>query len=264
MRTVLVPDVRGIQRLATSAPQFASVIEGSRCVPILTTSQEQLILAREGAPIMAYRVSGAGPKLRLNVGMEAIRNYVGSAKQGDHIVMLYDDPKLARSVEFQYIKDGLEKGEHCKYVIAKDDVESTGSIIKQMEESGIKVVSSSNTRNGRLEVRSIDDPSQQPGGFVKGASAILAKIMKGANGPVRMVLHVKYGFRTKEEMLAHSEFERRIHQSFSSHFPGSMLCNHYVGNNNRELFREWTRSMLDSHDCVFLVSSSSGSIASFL
>ncbi len=228
-------------------------------MPVLSTSQEQLVLVRDGDPILTYRVSGTSPRVNQRVGMEAITRYVDSVKKGDHLVMLYDDPKLARSIEFHYVKNGIAKGELCQYIIAKDDVESSESITRQMEEDGIKT--SAHLKAGRLEFRKIGDPSKDSRGFQHGASKILEQLVEGVKSPIRMVLHVKYEFRTEDEISAHAEFERNIHHAFSNNFPGSMLCNHFVGNSRMELHRGWTRSMLDPHDCVFFVSSSRNTLS---
>lgn len=70
-----------------------------------------------------------------------------------------------------------------------------------------------------------------------------------------MVLQLRYLFNTKDEIDSHAEFENVIESSFAE-FPGSMLCNHFVGKNTPEKHREWTTKMLETHDHVFMVYSS--------
>ena len=38
-----------------------------------------------------------------------------------HIVMFYEEPEQARMVAFRFIKNGLERGDHCAYEIPLED-----------------------------------------------------------------------------------------------------------------------------------------------
>lgn len=58
-----------------------------------------------------------------------------------------------------------------------------------------------------------------------------------------------------QRVASHAEFEDIIESSFAD-FPGSMVCNHYVGGNNIESHEEWTRKMLMTRDNAFVLFSS--------
>ena len=256
VRSILVSDTEEIQKLVNSLPSIANGIDDGKYVPVLSNGIQQLILVREGKPIMTYRVAVQEDVLdSAEARMGVIERFFDSFDRNKHLVMLYDDAKLARRVEFRYVMKGLEKGEQCLYVIPEDDVENVESVRTQMDEYGIDT--SSYLKNGALKFLRISDPARDPEGFKVGCQRILDSLLEKIASPVRMVLHVRYRFNTKDEIQGHAEFENVIESSFT-HFPGSMLCNHYIGKNTEEKHGEWTQKMLQTHDNVFVVSSQKG------
>jgi hypothetical protein len=225
----------------------------------MTTERDHLVLLEKGRPVMAYRVAGGEP----SSGLEAIHGYLVDTFDfsGKHLVMLYDDPESARSVEFTYLREGLEKGERCQYVFAHDDEETPDSVRRKMQLSGIRA--SYFIERGLLAFTSMGDPASDAEGFVAGCRKALDMLVEVFSGkPRRMVLHVRYLFNTREEIDAHADFEDFIESTFQN-FPGSMLCNHYVGKNDPEAFEKWTRRMLEIHDVVFLVGASPAKAANY-
>jgi len=261
-RPIIVADTTDLQKLAEGIPMLT--VDGKnngnsdarRYIPVLTTGREQLILFQNGNPVMSYKVAGFGDSPS-EAGVKAIEQFLDGCHAKKHLVMLYDDPSIARRIEFRYLRIGLERGDYGIYAIPEDDVESPESIRAQMEEYGIDA--SYYLKNGTLRFVSIPDPAKDPSGFRGGCvnflSSLTAQISNTAE--VRMVLHVRYRFNTREEVSGHVEFENLIESTFSS-FPGAMLCNHYIGRNTIELHGEWTKEMLRSHDNVFLVSAHGG------
>jgi hypothetical protein len=209
------------------------------------------VLVEDGSPVMAYKVGSVDEASTL-AGMEAIKKFISRFHDRKHLVMLYDDPKLARRVEFEYIKQGLQnEREQCIYMIPEDDVETTDSITRQMNEYGIDTMSY--LRKGTLQIVRIDDPAKDRNGFLLGCTKILNSLTaKAKTMPMRVVLHVKYRFDSIEELDSHAGFEQMIQSSFSQ-FDGSMLCYHYVGHRNYEdvAHRKWVKRMLQTHSNVF-------------
>ncbi|MHB8565598.1 MAG: MEDS domain-containing protein [Nitrososphaerales archaeon] len=253
VRSIIVADIAEVQKLAESLPNIANQLGDGRCVPVLTTSIQQLLLVQNGNPVMGYRVADAS--ISQEAGFRAIENFLDRCGNKKHLVMLYDEAKLARLIEFRYVKIGLEKREQCMYVIPEDDIESPESIKKQMEEFGIDT--EHYVRDGSLKFVRIQDPAKDPDGFKAGCQKTLESLVSEVRKPVRMVLHVRYQFNTKNEIEEHADFENVIESSFTS-FPGSILCNHYIGSNTQEKHGEWTKKMLQTHDNVFVVSSQRG------
>ncbi|MGI0091955.1 MAG: MEDS domain-containing protein [Nitrososphaerales archaeon] len=256
VRSVIVPDVQEIQKLAEGIPSIVNGLEkGQKYTTVFSTGNRQLILVQDGNPILGYKVATSDPSISPKIGMQAIENFIDGFDQSGHLVMLYDEPKLARGIELRFAKIGLESGERCMYVISEDDIETLDSIRKQMDSFGIDTANY--MRDERLKFVRINDPAKHPGGFKAGCMKILDSLLEQTKGPVRMVLHVRYLFNTKEEIDAHAEFEGFIGSNFSN-FPGSMLCNHFIGRNTRELHADWTKRMLQTHDSAFIVSSNKG------
>ena len=256
VRSILVSDTEEIQKLVNSLPSIANGIDDGKYVPVLSNGIQQLILVREGKPIMTYRVTvQEDVRDSADSRMGVVERFFDSFQGNKHLAMLYDDAKLARRVEFRYVMKGLEMGEQCLYVIPEDDVEDVESVRTQMAEYGIDV--SSYLKNGALKLVRISDPARDPAGFKAGCQRILGSLLENIASPLRMVLHVRYRFNTKDEIQGHAEFENVIESNFT-HFPGSMLCNHYIGKNTEEKHGEWTQKMLQTHDNVFVVSSQKG------
>ena len=46
--------------------------------------------------------------------------FVNSLDTNKHILLLYNDPEYAKRIEFQFIGNGLAKGEHCVYATEED------------------------------------------------------------------------------------------------------------------------------------------------
>jgi MEDS: MEthanogen/methylotroph, DcmR Sensory domain len=255
VRSIIVADLEEIEKLASGLPRIAGGLDGaeSKYVPVFSTGTHQLVIFRNGEPFMGYRVTNEERQPQINQGMRAIERFFESFDSKSHLVMLYDNPELARSVEFQYMKLGFEKGEMCMYVIPEDDDATPESVSILMEKAGIDA--QKYLKNGRLKFVKISDPAKDPNGFKAGCEKILQSLITQATSRVRMVLHVRYLFNTKDEIESHAEFENIIQSSFSD-FPGSMFCNHYVGKNTAEKHKQWTTRMLETHDHVFMVTSS--------
>lgn len=260
VHTILVADSDEIQKLAEGLPLMTSgFYEGEeqsnkeRFVPIFTTGRAQLVLVQNGNPILAYKVPASPANEQ---GTAAIFGFIERLKGNKHLVMLYDDPRLARQIEFLYIKQGLEKGkEHCMYILPEDDNETVDSIRKQMDEYGIDTLRC--LSNGSLEILKIDDPSKDKDGFKSGCVKKLDYLSaRSKKAPLKVVLHIRYRFNTKDEIDTHAEFENMIQSYFErADFNGSMLCNHYIGHNEEKEHGEWTKRMIETHDNVFFVSS---------
>ena len=253
LRSVLVVDTQEILKLSECLPRVRLGPGIGRYVPMFTTGREQLTLVQDGSPILSYRVAASDDHSQ-EFGLQAINDFMDSFDDNKHLVMLYDDPAQARRVEFRYIKFGLEKSQaSCYYLIPDDDVETVESIIEQMRAYGIDTVRHLNDRS--LNVLKIADPAKDKDGFVAGCS----KLMRSLTGlsrrmPLRVVLHVRYRFSTKEEIEAHAEFEELIQFSFAN-FRGSMLCDHYIGHNDENQFSSWNKRMLQTHDYVIRITS---------
>ncbi len=266
LRTILVADCEEIQKLARSLPVLTTGLSGSsRLVPVFTTSSErQLVIVQAGSPVMAYKVPNtdlllpASPS-RDSAGVSAMQGFMETFNGSKHLVMLYDNPKLARNLEFLYLSQGLEKwNERCIYMLPNNDIETVDSITRKMEEFGIDTARHSD--DGSLRIEAIDYSSSKNNSEEKFRACwekILHSLRTHATvaGPLRVVLHVRYKFDEDEEIQEHADFEDVIQSYFDrGEFKGSMLCNHYIGHNDETKHAVWTNRMFQTHDSVFLIS----------
>jgi hypothetical protein len=256
---ITVKGLTDVRKLVTAIPSLTRDIGlDIRCVPVLSTgSNEQLYLVQNGKSIMNYRVEADNKSIPQDeAGMTGIEKFIDRLDGRKHLVVLYDESNIARSLEFRYLKTGLEdKGQQCIYVFAEDDVETPESIKKQMENSGIDA--QRYMKDGLLKFVRIEDPSKDPKGFLAGALKNVEKISREiTKTPVRVIAHQKYRFNTDTEIRGEYDAEYEVESGFEK-FPGSLLCNHYLGNDPSQKRNEWTRKMIETHDNVILVTSSS-------
>ncbi len=166
VHTILVADSEEIQKLAETLPSLTSELNGgSKYVPVFTTgARQQLVLLQNGKPMMAYRTAGF-QSVVADYDMNCILDYMKRFYGNKHLVVLYDNPVLARKLEFLYVKQGLEKTNEGRsmYILPEDDIESVESIRKQMEDYGIDT--EHHLGNGSLNIEKIEDPSKDIEGF---------------------------------------------------------------------------------------------------
>lgn len=257
VHSIVVPDEKEIQKLAVELPNLLDGRGRARYkIAFSLGADQQLILYEDGIPVLGYKVPYAE---REDVGMNCIENYLREAELGNrHIAMLYDNPRLARSIEFQYIKGGLEGNEQCVYVMSADDVETQESIVMKMRQNGIDTAL--HLEDGSLKFVTILDPAKNPEGFLAGALKNVEVVSSQITSPpARVVAHQRYQFNTDDEILGEYAAEMAVEAGFRE-FPGSLLCNHYVHNDARQRRdggNEWNNKMLAAHDGLFFVSSSS-------
>lgn len=252
---ILVSEPNDILNIANMIPEI-SLGDGSRFVPVLTADRErQLIVVKDGIPITSYALKGDWKNSARNPGLESIETFFEKFTANKHLVMLYDDPVLARMVEFRYAKKGLKRGEQCMYAISEDDSDTEEKIRAQMSVFGINVEKYS--KDGSLWFLSVANPAKDPGGFRAGLQKTIDSLMRQCKSPVRMIMHARHVLSTVDEISGHIEIENVIQSTFAQ-FPGSMLCNHYVGKNTKENHTVWTRRMLETHDNVFVLTANGG------
>ena len=241
---IKVRSVEDIGRLALCIP---NLIGDSGFVPVL--SSNQLVVFREGSPMMSYEIeeSSRGSSLKPS---EIFLDVFHGTK---HMVLLYDEPEEARSLEFRFFKIGLEKNEQCIYSFSSDDIETEESITNQMREYGIDV--QRYEREGLLKFVKLKDPVSNPKGYVEGGQENIDLISSNiTKTPVRVVAHQRYLFNTNEELEGQCEMENVVESNFET-FPGSLLCNLYLGSSAVRDHGKWVRRIIQNHDNAIVLSS---------
>ena len=78
--------------------------------------------------------------------------FIDTVESPQHIAFFFNDPEYARVLEFQFLKNGLKKGEQCMYATDDDPF----VIISKMSHYGINV--ETYLKNNTLHVYQIPDP----------------------------------------------------------------------------------------------------------
>src|ERR1700731_4521179 len=112
LHSILVPNVSELVQIARAIP----VASKSKCSPLFSTGEQQLVLLENGEPVLGYKIESSDASTSAKLGISAMEQYLDSADDFKHWVMLYDDPILARMLEFRYALRGLEKKKQAIFV----------------------------------------------------------------------------------------------------------------------------------------------------
>jgi len=175
---------------------------------------------------------------------------------GHHACLFYDSPDFARSIEYRYILEGLQKGESCVYTTHHREPEQ---ILQQMKEFGIDV--EKYTQKNQLRVIKITDPRYHPDGTVAGLEQIRHEIFDGIKMPVRLVSRFIRQIESEDDIKTNMMFEQKIQSAFNGQitegffgnfnkFEGSFICPYHVTDN--DYHAEWAINHIKNHhDVIF-------------
>ena len=175
--------------------------------------------------------------------MDASQNFVNGIDTNKHILLLYNDPQYAKTIEFLFIKNGLVKGEHCIYATQEDP-----SFIKtKMEEHGIDVKNF--LKKGLLHIYRPSDPFSNPDGVLEGAKTSLDLMLKDSTSPYRMITMLIPDTEIAEVIDIHIKIEKEFHANFEN-FNGSMMCPYNLKNLEQNDSRDRVQELVNSHHSV--------------
>ena len=185
--------------------------------------------------------------------MDTPHRFLNNLNTNKHILLLYDDPEEAKKIEFQFIDNGLEKGEHCIYATEEDPE----FIQEKMEEHGIDV--NFFLEKGLLHISQPDDPNNHPEGILAGAKNSLERILKNSTPPYRIVASLIPDTEIPEIIDVHLKIEKEFHANFEN-FDGSIICPYNIKNleQNNDSYR--IRKLFDSHHSVLYAQSFEGRV----
>lgn len=167
--------------------------------------------------------------------------FVDSIKE-KHIALFYEDPEYARLVEFRFLRNGLDLGEHCVYATAQD----SGSIVLKMLEYGIPL---KYFLDGRIRVYQTHRVCGGEREMMDNCKKDLALITSNLKSPFRIVTRIVHDISTITGMSIELELERSIHQNFKS-FGGSLICPYGVQDIESEKRKYWLKELYANHHAV--------------
>jgi len=192
-------------------------------------------------------------KMAESVKYEA-SSFVDSLDIGRHVVLFYERFEYGLMLQFQFIKNGLLKGEHCIYGMHGDPK----YIEDQMAYSGINVEEF--RRKNLLHIYSIPNAMDDPEGPLKGAEKIANKILADSKPPFRIIATLIPEINTEAQMVAELDIERNRHASFSN-LQCSWLCPYDVDNIEDSIKEKFMDGLMRNHHAVISAAKSGAGLA---
>ena len=172
--------------------------------------------------------------------MDVPLRFIKNLDTNKHILLLYKDPEYAKRIEFQFIGNGLAKGEHCVYATEEDPA----FIKDKMKEHGIEVRDFLD--KGLLHIYQTTDPFNHPEGALAGSKSNLETILRNSKPPYRIVAMLIPDTGTTEAMDVHIKIEKDFHNNFAS-FNGSVMCPYDMKKLEQNKSHDWIRELLNNH-----------------
>ncbi len=169
-----------------------------------------------------------------------------------HLVLFYDDPEYARKIEFQFIKKGLEKGEHCVYATEEDP----GFIMLAMINNRIPV--RDYLRNNLLHIYQIQDHIESD--LIQNARKNLERILADSKPPFRVVSRIVSDVSTVEGISVELKLENDFHNSFDG-FDGTVICPYDITKiENNKINQTILRLFKTHHAAIYALKSRQGGV----
>ena len=168
-------------------------------------------------------------------------DYINSLKRSKHVTLLYEEPEYAKILEFQFINNGIRKGEPSIYAM-HDDVEI---IEEEMKDFGIDVDHAKS--KGLLFIYNIPDPREYKD-LLKRAEEIYSRVTRGLSR-YRLVCRLVESVDSIDACLAVKLLEGTWHKIFDE-LDCILLCPYYILEVPRSIFKDWFVSILQNHHGV--------------
>lgn len=173
--------------------------------------------------------------------------FMDSIDTKKHLMLVYDDVKIGRMMEFHFIQKGLEKNEISIY-LTHDPVKL---IEKEMMEYGIDV--NYFKKKSLLRVFQIKNPAEDSVGVLDSAEAILGEVLPNPQLPFRIVgrLVPDVGIETAISIQAY--VEKIFHNSIFEKLNGSVLCTYdfsQIRANNE--WMKWLHTLQENHHACII------------
>lgn len=195
-------------------------------------SKEKMIFSKESKPI----------------------KFINNISENKHIVLFYEEPEWAKMIEFEFIKKGLEKGEHCIYWME----DNTQFIEKQMADFRIDIK--------KYKAKNLLHVYQTPSSYdfykegLEGAQKYWKEIMSDVQAPLRVVGRIMREINKKDVIESQIKLEEHFHSIFDT-IKGTWLCPYDVNKIESVNRGRWIKRLIDSHDSVIFAPSLDEGIA---
>ncbi len=145
--------------------------------------------------------------------------------------------------EFQFLKNGLRKGEQCVYATDDDPF----LIIGKMSHYGIDV--ETYLTNGLLHIYQIPDPTRDPEGIAASCKKTVTKILSNLRSPFRIVGRIIPDVSIMDGIVVQLELEQITHKNFDS-MGGMVMCRYNLSRIEPTKRKEWIKNLYENHHFV--------------
>ena len=160
-----------------------------------------------------------------------------------HILYFHDDSKITKKVEFDFIKKGLEKQEHCFYTTMNPE-----GILHQMKEFGIDTEACSKF----LHVIKI------PEKFEDYSKMILGKVDElPHDSQIRVVSTHYFDFNNERKTDRMAEIEQCVEDDYHR-IKGNFVCSFAVQQITNEIRGRFLNKLLESHRAIIIQTEKDG------
>lgn len=166
----------------------------------------------------------------------------GSDASKKHLMVAYDDVKIGRKIEFEFIKNGLDKNELSIY-LTHDDVKI---VEKEMLTFGIDV--NYHKKKGLLKILNFGNHMETSLDFMDSIQTFLQKLLPNPKMPFRIVGRSMPDVGTEFAMAIQSRWEKILHNSIFDKLNGSILCTYELSQiqaNNQ--WMGWLKELQENH-----------------
>ena len=178
-------------------------------------------------------------------------NFVRKVKHGEHIVLFYEEPEYARMILFEFIKSGLNKGEHCIYVSEEDK-----EIVK-MEMSDASINVDEFIKNDLLLIHQIPNLATTgiPQITLERLTQITLHPWTKEDRLERIVLRCIFKTDTEEQIRSNLKWEYDYRYMGFKGLQGTMICTYLVNNiiptiSDSGGYGKWMNNLLEIYDGV--------------
>ncbi len=170
-------------------------------------------------------------------------SYVEAIDTGKHVVCFYERLEYGLMIQFQFIKNGLSRGQRCIYAMHGD----TKLIEDQMAYSGIRVEEFK--RKDLLHFYQITDVMDNTEGALKDAEKLMNKIFADSKQPFRVVSVLVPEINSDARMTAAIDIELNCHALFNN-VQCSWLCPYDLNNIEDKRKEYFMDKVMQNHHAV--------------
>ncbi|MDR3783076.1 MAG: MEDS domain-containing protein [Candidatus Nitrosotalea sp.] len=168
--------------------------------------------------------------------------FFGSFDSKKHLMLVCDDVAIRQKIEFEFIKNGLDKNELSIYATHGDEK----LVEKEMLSFGIDV--NFYKKNGLLKILHIGNPAEDSLDFIDSIQALLKKMLPNPEIPFRVVGRVMPDVGTEIAIAIQAKWEKMLHNNIFDNLNGSILCTYDLSQiqaNNQWMM--WLKELQKNH-----------------